>query len=44
LDAPGAALAVGKDPGSVLGPLLVNLAGVATVFWIAWLAFRRQEL
>jgi len=44
LDAPGAALAVGKDPGAVFGPLLVNLAGVAAIFGIAWLAFRRQEL
>jgi ABC-2 type transport system permease protein len=44
LDAPGAALAVGKDPGSVIGPLLVNLAGVGVIFGIAWLAFRGQEL
>jgi hypothetical protein len=44
LDAPGAALAVGKDPGAVIGPLLVNLAGVSAIFGVAWLAFRRQEL
>jgi ABC-2 type transport system permease protein len=44
LNAPGAALAVGKEPGSVLGPLLANLAGIGAVFAIAWIAFRRQEL
>ena len=44
LDAPGAALAVGKDPGALIGPVLVNLAGVGAVFGLAWLAFRRQEL
>jgi ABC-2 type transport system permease protein len=44
LNAPGAALAVGKDPGAVIGPLLVNLAGVTAVFAAAWVAFRRQEL
>jgi ABC-2 type transport system permease protein len=44
LNAPGAALAVGKDPGSIIGPLLVNAAGVAAIFGVAWLSFRRQEL
>jgi ABC-2 type transport system permease protein len=44
LNAPGAALAVGKDPGALIGPVLVNLAGVAAVFGLAWLVFRRQEL
>lgn len=44
LDAPGAALAVGKEPGAVIGPVVVNLAGVGVVFSLAWLAFRRQEL
>ena len=44
LNGPGAALAVGKDPGAFVGPLFANLAGVAAVFGIAWLAFRRQEL
>ena len=44
LTTPGAALAVGKDPGAVIGPLLANLAGVVVVFGLAWLAFRRQEL
>jgi ABC-2 type transport system permease protein len=44
LSAPGAAIAVGKDPGSLIGPLLVNLAGVVAIVGVAWLAFRRQEL
>jgi ABC-2 type transport system permease protein len=44
LNTPAAALAVGKDAGVILGPLLVNVAGVFAVFGIAWLAFRRQEL
>jgi ABC-2 type transport system permease protein len=44
LDIPGAALAVGEDPEAVLGPVLVNVSGVAAIFGIAWLAFRRQEL
>jgi ABC-2 type transport system permease protein len=44
LNAPGAAMAVGKDPGAVIGPLLINLAGVSAIFAIAWLSFRRQEL
>jgi len=44
LGAPGAALAVGEEPGPIVGPLFTNLAGVAVVFAIAWIAFRRQEL
>jgi ABC-2 type transport system permease protein len=44
LNGPGAAIAVGKDPGAVIGPVVVNLAGVLAVFGVAWLAFRRQEL
>jgi hypothetical protein len=44
LNTPGAALAVGQDAGQVIGPLLVNLAGVAAIFGLAWLVFRRQEL
>jgi ABC-2 type transport system permease protein len=44
LNAPGAALAVGKHAGTVVGPLLVNLAGVGAIFGLAWLSFRRQEL
>ena len=37
------AIAMGRDP-SVIGPLLVNGAGVAALFGISWLVFRRQEL
>lgn len=44
LNVPGAAMALGTDPGTVIGPVLLNLAGVAAVFGVAWLAFRRQEL
>ncbi|MEX1072670.1 MAG: ABC transporter permease subunit [Chloroflexota bacterium] len=44
LNTPGAAVALGRDPGGVIGPVLVNLAGVVAIFTIAWLAFRRQEL
>jgi hypothetical protein len=35
---------MGKEPGAVLGPLAANLTGVAAIFGLAWLAFRRQEL
>ena len=44
LAGPATALALGTDPGDVLGPLVVNvlLAVGATV--LAWLSFRRQEL
>jgi ABC-2 type transport system permease protein len=44
LNTPGAAVALGKDPGGVIGPVLVNLVGVVAIFTAAWLAFRRQEL
>lgn len=37
------AIAMGRDPG-VIGPLLVNGAGVAALFGISWLVFRMQEL
>lgn len=43
LNTPGAALAIGGDPGAVIGPVLVNLAGVGTIFGLAWLVFRRDE-
>ena len=39
-----AAEALGKDSGSIIGPVFVNRAGVVAVFAVAWLAFRRQEL
>jgi ABC-2 type transport system permease protein len=44
LSAPGKAVALGTDPGLVIGPVLVNLALLAGLFLVAWVAFRRQEL
>jgi ABC-2 type transport system permease protein len=41
---PAMALALGTDPGPLLGPLLANVAFVLAVAGLAWLAFRRQEL
>jgi hypothetical protein len=41
---PAMALALGNDPGPLLGPLLANAAFVLAVAGLAWLAFRRQEL
>lgn len=44
LTAPAKALALGTDPGLVIGPVLVNLGLLAGLFLVAWFAFRRQEL
>ena len=44
LSASGRELAMGLQPEQLGGPLLVNLAVIAAVFGVAWLAFRRQEL
>lgn len=44
LNEPGMALALGRDAGALIGPVLVNLAGVVVLFGVAWLVFRRQEL
>ena len=41
---PADKLAVGKDAGNFLGPLLFNLALVPVFFAATWLVFRRQEL
>lgn len=41
---PAAAVALGHDPGPLIGPILVNLAIVAGLAGISWLVFRRQEL
>jgi ABC-2 type transport system permease protein len=41
---PARALAMGQDPGWILGPVLFNLALVPALFVISWLVFRRQEL
>jgi ABC-2 type transport system permease protein len=44
LSAPGQALALGLDPGNLVGPILVNLGLLAALLLASWLAFRRQEL
>jgi ABC-2 type transport system permease protein len=44
LSAPGRALALGIDPGPVIGPVLVNFGLLAGLFLVSWVAFRRQEL
>jgi ABC-2 type transport system permease protein len=41
---PAMALALGNDPGPLLGPLLANVGFVLAVAALAWLVFRRQEL
>ena len=41
---PAMAVAMGSDPGPLLGPLLVNAAFVVALAALAWLSFRRQEL
>ncbi len=44
LQGPALNLAVGKDAGDFLGPLIFNLALVPLLFGATWLVFRRQEL
>jgi hypothetical protein len=44
LGEPGRALALGLDPGWILGPIFFNLALVPVLFGLTWLVFRRQEL
>jgi ABC-2 type transport system permease protein len=44
LAAPAQAIALGQDPGWLVGPLLFNVALVPVLLGIAWLVFRRQEL
>jgi ABC-2 type transport system permease protein len=41
---PAEALALGTDPGTLAGPLLVNIGFVVALAALSWLAFRRQEL
>ena len=41
---PAAALALGTDPGPLLGPLVANLGLTLGLVVLSWLAFRRQEL
>jgi ABC-2 type transport system permease protein len=42
--APARALALGLDPGPLVGPLLVTLGIIGALAALAWIAFRRQEL
>lgn len=44
LTAPAGALALGNDPGNVLGPLATSLGAIAIALAASWLVFRRQEL
>jgi hypothetical protein len=44
LGGPASDLVLGKDPGSILGPVLFNIALVPVLFGATWLTFRRQEL
>jgi ABC-2 type transport system permease protein len=41
---PAIALALGTDPGALVGPVLVNLGIVAGLALLSWAVFRRQEL
>jgi ABC-2 type transport system permease protein len=42
--APAEALAMGTDPGALVGPLAVNIGLVVVLVGLSWLSFRRQEL
>lgn len=42
--APARALAMGTDPGPLLGPIVANVGLVAGLAMLAWLVFRNQEL
>lgn len=44
LGTPAQDILLGRDPGVILGPVLVNVALVPVLFAVTWLAFRRQEL
>jgi ABC-2 type transport system permease protein len=41
---PAGALALGTDPGPLLGPVLANVAIILGLAALSWAAFRRQEL
>jgi hypothetical protein len=41
---PAGALALGTDPGPLIGPVLANLAIILGLAALSWAAFRRQEL
>lgn len=42
--APAQAVALGTDPGPLVGPILANVGIVGVLAALAWVAFRRQEL
>lgn len=42
--APAQAVALGTDPGPLVGPVLANLALIIGLATLSWLVFRRQEL
>ena len=44
LGEPARALALGQDPGWLIGPLAFNVVLVLLLFAVTWLVFRRQEL
>jgi len=44
LSTPALDLMLGRDAGSIVGPILFNVALVPAIFALTWLAFRRQEL
>ena len=44
LSGPALGLALGTDPGPVIGPVLVNLALLAGLALASWVAFRHQEV
>jgi ABC-2 type transport system permease protein len=41
---PAGALALGTDPGPLIGPVLANVAIILGLAALSWAAFRRQEL
>jgi ABC-2 type transport system permease protein len=41
---PARAMALGQDPGWLVGPLALNVVLVPALFAVTWLVFRRQEL
>jgi hypothetical protein len=44
LSTPALGLAIGTNPGPLLGPVLVNVALLVGLAVASWLVFRRQEL
>ena len=42
--APAAAVALGTDPGPLVGPIVANVGIVVALGVLSWVAFRHQEL